>query len=62
MTRPLRVAIVGAGPAGIYAGNILNRQVTALRQAQEPAAGEVAIDLFESLPAPYGLIRYGVAP
>ena len=55
MTRPLRVAIVGAGPAGIYAGNILNRQVT-------EAGGEVAIDLFESLPAPYGLIRYGVAP
>ena len=55
MTRPLRVAIVGAGPAGIYAGNILHRQVTA-------AGGAVAIDLFESLPAPYGLIRYGVAP
>ena len=55
MTRPLRVAIVGAGPAGIYAGNILNRQVA-------EAGGEVAIDLFESLPAPYGLIRYGVAP
>ncbi len=55
MTRSLRVAIVGAGPAGIYAGNILNRQVS-------EAGGEVAIDLFESLPAPYGLIRYGVAP
>ncbi|SFR66669.1 ferredoxin--NADP+ reductase [Agromyces sp. CF514] len=55
MTLSLRVAIVGAGPAGIYAGNILNRQVT-------EAGGEVAIDLYESLPAPYGLIRYGVAP
>lgn len=55
MTLSLRVAIVGAGPAGIYAGNILRRQVDA-------AGGEVAIDLFESLPAPYGLIRYGVAP
>jgi ferredoxin--NADP+ reductase len=51
MTRPLRVAIVGAGPAGIYAGNILGR--TGL---------DVSIDLIESLPAPYGLIRYGVAP
>ena len=65
----LRVAIVGAGPAGIYAGNILANSVKALRQAQGPdgelAAGPdsaVAIDLFESLPAPYGLIRYGVAP
>ncbi len=58
MTQPtlsLRVAIVGAGPAGIYAGNILRRQVA-------ERGGEVAIDLFESLPAPYGLIRYGVAP
>ncbi|WP_430647057.1 FAD-dependent oxidoreductase [Agromyces sp. GXS1127] len=55
MTLNLRVAIVGAGPAGIYAGNILRRQV-------DEAGGEVAIDLFESLPAPYGLIRYGVAP
>ncbi|MFF2495515.1 FAD-dependent oxidoreductase [Agromyces sp. NPDC058064] len=55
MTRSLRVAIVGAGPAGIYAGNILRRQVA-------EQGGEVAIDLFESLPAPYGLIRYGVAP
>ncbi|HKP05627.1 MAG TPA: pyridine nucleotide-disulfide oxidoreductase, partial [Microbacterium sp.] len=51
----LRVAIVGAGPAGIYAGNILTNSVV-------DAGGTVAIDLFESLPAPYGLIRYGVAP
>jgi ferredoxin--NADP+ reductase len=47
----LRVAIIGAGPAGIYAGNIL--------ASQRP---EVEIDLFDQLPAPYGLIRYGVAP
>ena len=58
----LRVAIVGAGPAGIYAGNILANSVSALRQAQEPRFEGVAIDLFESLPSPYGLIRYGVAP
>ena len=51
----LRVAIVGAGPAGIYAGNLLAGAVAALD-------GRVEIDLFESLPAPYGLIRYGVAP
>ncbi len=47
----LHVAIVGAGPAGIYAGNILAHQFP-----------DVEIDLFDSLPAPYGLIRYGVAP
>ncbi|GGF34390.1 pyridine nucleotide-disulfide oxidoreductase [Microbacterium sorbitolivorans] len=51
----LRVAIVGAGPAGIYAGNLLANAV-------RDRGGEVEIDLFESLPAPYGLIRYGVAP
>ncbi len=54
-TLNLRVAIVGAGPAGIYAGNILSNSVRDI-------GGSVAIDLFESLPAPYGLIRYGVAP
>ncbi len=52
---PLRVAIIGAGPAGIYAGNILAAAV-------RDAGGEPSIDLFDSLPAPYGLIRYGVAP
>ncbi|WP_228493469.1 MULTISPECIES: FAD-dependent oxidoreductase [unclassified Rathayibacter] len=51
----MRVAIVGAGPAGVYAGDILSSSVAA-------AGGSVAIDLIESLPAPYGLIRYGVAP
>jgi len=51
MSKHLRVAIIGAGPAGIYAGNILRREY-----------GDVSIDLFDSLPAPYGLIRYGVAP
>ncbi|CAM2826223.1 FAD-dependent oxidoreductase [Skermania piniformis] len=49
--RPLRVAIVGAGPAGIYAADALMKSGT-----------EVAIDLFERMPAPFGLIRYGVAP
>lgn len=55
MTEPLRVAVVGAGPAGIYASSIL------LNRAAE-LGFEAQIDLFESLPAPYGLIRYGVAP
>lgn len=49
----MRVAIVGAGPAGIYAADLL---IKAERQF------EVEIDLFEQLPAPYGLVRYGVAP
>ncbi len=49
----LRIAIVGAGPAGIYAADLL------LKDAEIP---DVSIDLFERLPAPYGLVRYGVAP
>ncbi|MFC6155528.1 FAD-dependent oxidoreductase [Kribbella jiaozuonensis] len=50
MTDP-RVAVVGAGPAGIYAADIL---------AQEHP--RVLVDLIERLPAPFGLVRYGVAP
>ncbi|GAA4265544.1 FAD-dependent oxidoreductase [Frondihabitans peucedani] len=49
----LRLAIVGAGPAGIYAADII------LRAERQHG---VSIDLFEQLPAPYGLVRYGVAP
>ncbi|WP_345751504.1 FAD-dependent oxidoreductase [Microbacterium rhizophilus] len=49
----LRLAIVGAGPAGIYAADILLKTERRF---------DVSIDLFEHLPAPYGLVRYGVAP
>jgi ferredoxin--NADP+ reductase len=49
----LRLAIVGAGPAGIYAADILLKAERGF---------DVSIDLFEHLPAPYGLVRYGVAP
>lgn len=49
--RPLRVAIIGAGPAGIYAADILHKEYSAAK-----------IDILERMPAPYGLIRYGVAP
>src|SRR5262245_47370600 len=50
--RPLRVAVVGSGPAGFYTVEAL------IKQKQL----EVDVDLFERLPAPYGLVRYGVAP
>ena len=51
MTRPLRVAIIGAGPSGFYAADALlkNRE-------------DVSVDLFDRLPTPFGLVRYGVAP
>lgn len=53
--RPLRVAIVGAGPAGIYCADALMKSETAVERG-------VSIDLYERMPAPFGLIRYGVAP
>ena len=48
---PLRVAIIGAGPSGFYASEALIRSDL-----------NVEIDLIERLPAPYGLVRSGVAP
>jgi ferredoxin--NADP+ reductase len=48
---PLRVAVVGSGPAGFYAAGAL-------------LGGEIAVevDMFERLPTPWGLVRLGVAP
>ena len=51
ISQPLRVAVVGAGPAGSYAADILCKS--------DP---DVTVDIFDQLPTPYGLIRYGVAP
>jgi ferredoxin--NADP+ reductase len=50
--RPLRVAVIGSGPSGIYAAEAL------LKQTALPAE----VDVFDRLPTPYGLVRYGVAP
>jgi ferredoxin--NADP+ reductase len=50
--QPLRVAIVGAGPAGLYAaGQLLEQQDIT-----------VEVDVFDRLPTPHGLVRAGVAP
>jgi NADPH-dependent glutamate synthase beta subunit-like oxidoreductase len=49
---PLRVAVVGAGPAGIFAAEALTRQ----------DAVPVAVDLIDRLPTPFGLVRHGIAP
>lgn len=49
---PLRVAVVGSGPAGFYAAE-------ALLRSTEVA---VEVDVFDRLPTPYGLVRGGVAP
>ena len=47
----IRVAVVGAGPAGAFAADRLLRRL-----------GDVEVDLFERLPTPWGLLRSGVAP
>ncbi|HRV93548.1 MAG TPA: FAD-dependent oxidoreductase [Anaerolineae bacterium] len=49
---PLRVAIIGSGPTGFYAADYLLKQkdVTA------------KVDMYDRLPTPYGLVRFGVAP
>ena len=51
--RALRVAVIGSGPAGVYAAE-------ALLRADPPV--DVDIDVIDALPTPFGLVRYGVAP
>ncbi|WP_329562816.1 FAD-dependent oxidoreductase [Kitasatospora sp. NBC_01266] len=53
---PLRIAVVGAGPAGLYTAEAV------LKQTAADGADEVEVDVLERLPTPYGLVRYGVAP
>lgn len=48
----LRVAVVGSGPAALYAAEDLLSE----------RGVSVQVDLFEKLPVPFGLVRYGVAP
>jgi ferredoxin/flavodoxin---NADP+ reductase len=49
---PLRVAIIGAGPAGFYAADHLLKQGNLV----------VEVDMYDRLPTPHGLVRVGVAP
>jgi adrenodoxin-NADP+ reductase len=50
---PIRVCIVGSGPAGFY----LTQNLLKLRQTLP-----VTVDIIEKAPIPFGLVRYGVAP
>lgn len=50
--RPVRIAIIGAGPAGFYAAEALLKQKGLV----------CSIDIFNHFPTPFGLVREGVAP
>ncbi|MCV7310315.1 FAD-dependent oxidoreductase [Mycobacterium paraffinicum] len=54
--RPYHVAIVGSGPSGFFAASSL------LKAADASEDIEVAVDMLEMLPTPWGLVRSGVAP
>lgn len=49
--RPLHLAIIGSGPAGFYTAYRLLKSLPNAR-----------VDMYEGLPSPYGLVRYGIAP
>ena len=51
-SQPLRVAIVGAGPAGFYVAEHLFKQKNLV----------IEVDMYDRLPTPFGLVRAGVAP
>lgn len=48
---PFRVAVIGSGPAGFYTAYKIMANIKS-----------AAVDMYEHLPVPYGLVRYGVAP
>lgn len=50
-SRPCRAAVIGSGPAGFYAAYKLMQRLP-----------EARVDMYEALPVPFGLARFGVAP
>lgn len=48
---PFRAAVIGSGPAGFYTAYKIMANIE-----------NAAVDMYEYLPVPYGLVRYGVAP
>jgi ferredoxin--NADP+ reductase len=53
----LRIAVIGAGPAGLYTAEALVKQAALLTPEVS-----MSVDVLDRLPTPYGLVRYGVAP
>lgn len=52
----VKIAIVGSGPAALYTAQYI------LKNLNISADNRLAIDIYEKLPVPFGLVRYGVAP
>ena len=49
--RPFRLAIIGSGPAGFYSAFKVMSRIQ-----------DAVVDMYEQLPVPFGLVRFGVAP
>jgi len=49
--QPFRLAIVGSGPAGFYSAYKVMSRIQ-----------DAVVDMYEQLPVPFGLVRFGVAP
>jgi adrenodoxin-NADP+ reductase len=47
----MRLAVIGSGPAGYYSAYRIMKKMP-----------DAHVDMYESLPVPYGLVRFGVAP
>ncbi|OCF39686.1 RNP domain-containing protein [Kwoniella heveanensis CBS 569] len=59
-SRPLKVAIIGSGPSGFYTASRILSSLPI--DSPSGAVGNVEVHMYERLPTPYGLVRYGVAP
>jgi ferredoxin--NADP+ reductase len=53
---PIRIAVIGSGPAGFYAAGHL------LKAGAGGNSINIEVDMIERLPTPWGLVRSGVAP
>ncbi|KAF9184652.1 NADPH-adrenodoxin reductase, partial [Haplosporangium sp. Z 11] len=50
-SRPFRLAVIGSGPGGFYTAHRVLKHIP-----------QASVDMFEALPVPHGLVRFGVAP
>jgi ferredoxin/flavodoxin---NADP+ reductase len=62
MPEPVRVAVIGSGPAGAFTAGQLLGELSPGLYARKVPPEDVRVDLFERLPTPWGLVRAGVAP